>query len=87
MVDITHDWDDENYETSVTQAFEEYCIACYGVQQLSPVQAQETKQAFLSGIHWLASRDSYCPEELQLALRNILKTHNSFLSQSGNRID
>lgn len=72
MVDITHDWDEENYVDSLNAAYDEYKKACYGDSKLNPTQEKETKQAFLSGVHWLATRDSYCPDDLEKALREIL---------------
>jgi hypothetical protein len=82
MVDITHDWDEENYVKSLKDAYDKYRRACYGVRNLPPEQVRETKQAFLSGVHWLATRDSYDPVELQDALRRILGEHNPFINQS-----
>jgi hypothetical protein len=82
MVGITHDWDEENYIKSLKDAYDKYRRACYGVCDLPPEQVRETKQAFLSGVHWLATRDSYDPVELQDALRRILGEHNPFINQS-----
>lgn len=79
MFDITHDWDDEDYVKSLNDGYDEYRKACYGDCELSPVQVRETKQAFLSGIHWLVSRESYCPEDLEAALRKILGEQNPFI--------
>jgi hypothetical protein len=82
MVDITHDWDEEDYVKSLNDGYEEYRKACYGVCDLPPAQIRETKQAFLSGIHWLATRESYCPDDLETALRKILGEHNPFIKLS-----
>ena len=76
MVEITHDWDEEDYVKSLNDGFETYRKACYGDSVLHPTQARETKQAFLSGIHWLATRESYCPDDLEKALREILGENN-----------
>jgi hypothetical protein len=76
MVDITHDWDDEDYEKSLDEAYDEYRKACYGDGPIPQAQYDETKQAFLSGIHWVTNRDSYCPDELARALRSILHRKN-----------
>jgi hypothetical protein len=81
MVDITHDWDEEDYIKSLNDGYEEYRKACYGVCDLPPSQVRETKQAFLSGIHWLSNRESYCPDDLEAALRKILGEHNPFIAQ------
>ena len=70
---ITHDWDEEDYETTLREAFAKYRLACYGTAKLNPVQLYEVRQAFLSGIHWLNTRDSYCPDDLTKALRAFLK--------------
>lgn len=72
MIEITHDWDDEDYSESLSNAFAEYRKACYGDSVLSEIQIKEVRQAFLSGIHWLNTRDSYCPDVLEMALRNEL---------------
>lgn len=72
MVDITHDWDNEDYVKTLEDAFADYRRACYGDQVLPARQTQEVKQAFLSGIHWLATRESYCPDDLETALRKVL---------------
>jgi len=84
MVDITHDWDDEDYVKSLNDGYNRYCKACYGDFDLHPSQKAETKQAFLSGIHWLATRESYCPDDLESALRKILGEHNPFIKQAAN---
>ena len=34
-------------------AFAEYRKACYGDSELHPMQKNEVRQAFFSGIHWL----------------------------------
>lgn len=49
--------------------------------QLPRGPLRETKQAFLSGIHWLATSDSYDPDEIQRALRSILSADNPFISR------
>jgi len=72
MVDITHDWDEEDYVKTLNDAYDDYKTACYGVCDLPTGQVRETQQAFLSGIHWLATRESYCPGDLDAALRKIL---------------
>jgi len=82
MVEITHDWDDEDYVKSLKSAYHEYRKACYGVCDLPPAQVRETMQAFLSGVHWLLTRDSYDPVEMQDSLRRILGEHNPFINQS-----
>lgn len=79
MIEITHDWDRENYVHSLNHAWDQYRKACYGVRELPQMQIRETKQAFLSGIHWLATRESYCPDDIESALRAILGEHNSFI--------
>ena len=76
---VTHDWDEEDYVKSLDAAFEEYRKACYGSRILPDVQLQETKQAFLSGVHWLSTRDNYCPDEITAALREILGRHNPII--------
>jgi hypothetical protein len=81
MADVTHDWDEEDYVESLNEGYKEYKKACYGVCDLPPAQVRETKQAFLSGIHWLSTRESYCPDELERALRKILGEHNPFIKQ------
>lgn len=78
--EITHDWDEEDYATSVNDAYDEYRKACYGDFRLQLHQLRETKQAFLSGIHWLAARDDYSPNELQAAIRQILGENNPFIN-------
>lgn len=82
MVDITHDWDDEDYVKTLKAAYHDYRKACYGVAPLPPAQVRETMQAFLSGVHWLATRESYCPDDLEAALRKILGQHNPFINES-----
>jgi len=72
MVDITHDWDEEDYGRTLDEAFDEYRKWCYGDQELSSSQLHETRQAFLCGIHWLNTRESYAPDDLETALRKIL---------------
>jgi hypothetical protein len=72
MVTVNHDWDEENYVDTLNEAFDEYRKACYGGKPLPPTQVKEIHQAFLSGIHWLNTRESYDPEELEVALRDIL---------------
>lgn len=72
-IEINHDWDDEDYVTTLNDAYEAYRSACYGAGGISSAQARETKQAFLSGIHWLNTRESYCPDDLESALRTILR--------------
>ena len=79
MIEITHDWDDEDYVKSLSDGYDEYRKACYGDCELPPAQVRETKQAFLSGVHWLASRESYCPDDLETALRKILSEHNELI--------
>lgn len=71
-IEINHDWDNENYMKSLEDAYDQYRKACYGDRPLSSAQIQETKQAFLSGIHWLATRDSWCPDDLEATLRKVL---------------
>lgn len=80
-MNVSHDWDQEDYVKSLTDGYDEYRKACYGVCDLHPTQARETKQAFLSGIHWLATRDSYCPDEIIFALRKILGKDNPFINK------
>ena len=83
MVDITNDWDDEDYVKTLKAAYHDYRKACYGECDLPPAQVRETMQAFLSGVHWLATRESYCPEDsLEAALRKILGEHNPFINRS-----
>lgn len=82
MVEVTHDWDEEDYVRSLDIAFEEYRMACYGAFNLPPTQLRETRQAFLSGIHWLANRSDYCPDDLEAALRQILGEHNPFIKSA-----
>ena len=82
MADVTHDWDEEDYVKSMTDGYEEYRKACYGVSPLPPAQVRETKQAFLSGIHWLNTRESYDPTDIERGLRKILGQHNPFINSS-----
>ncbi len=81
MVEITHDWDDEDYAKTLEDAFASYRMACYGEQSLPPQQVQEVKQAFLSGIHWLATRESYCPDDLETALRKVIGRFNPLVKR------
>ena len=81
MVDITHDYE-EDYVKTLKAAYHEYRKACYGECDLPPAQVRETMQAFLSGVHWLATRESYCPDDLEAALRKILGQHNPFINES-----
>ena len=79
MIEVTHDWGDEDYVKTLKAAYHEYRKSCYGACDLPPAQVRETMQAFLSGIHWLNSRDSYAPREIETALRKILGEHNPFI--------
>lgn len=83
MVTIKHDWDDEDYVKTLQTAYAEYRKACYGVCDLPPAQIHETKQAFMSGMLWLSTRDSYCPDDIQDALRTILGKDNPFIKRTG----
>ena len=80
MVDVTHDWDDEDYVKTLEDAFAEYRRACYGEHPLPSQQVQEVKQAFMSGIRWLGTRESYCPDDLETALRKVIGQFNSFVN-------
>jgi hypothetical protein len=73
MPEVTHDWDDENYTETLNTAFAEYRNACYGSATLNEVQEREVKQAFFSGVHWLNSCESYCPDDLNQALHAVCK--------------
>lgn len=79
-MDITHDWDKEDYVKTLDAAYEEYREACYGNTPMPTEQIRETKQAFLSGIHWLSNRESYDPDEIERALRKILARHNPLMN-------
>lgn len=70
---INHDWDDENYDLTLNDAFDEYLKFCYpqGLDEQS-IQYKEVRQAFFSGIHWLNCRDSYDPLCLLISLRKLL---------------
>ncbi len=73
MPEITHDWDDEDYEKTLNDAYDDYRKACYSnMPDIPAIQIMETKQAFLSGIHWLLNRESYCPDDMQVAIRKIV---------------
>lgn len=69
--EVTHNWDDENYIETLNTAFDEYRQACYGDRNLPDVQLKEVRQAFFSGIHWLNTRESYDPDELEQGLRAV----------------
>lgn len=69
---ITHDWDTSDTAKELEEAFFEYRMACYGDATLDATQLKEVRQAFLSGIHWLNSRDDYCPADNARALRELL---------------
>lgn len=72
MVDINHDWDESDTKADLEAAFLKYMKACYGGQMVNLIQIREVRQAFLSGIHWLNTKDDYCPTELEQALRELL---------------
>lgn len=78
---VNHEWDEEDLAKSMEAAFQEYRRACYGDCELPPAQVRETKQAFMSGIHWLNSRESYDPADVESGLRAILGKHNPFINQ------
>jgi len=63
--------DIKKYELILASALAGYRIACYGGQSLMPEQEDCMAQAFLSGIHWLNSRNSV-DEKLESALQKIL---------------
>lgn len=71
-MEITHDWDESDPEEMLQTAFTAYHLACYGTRRLSDIQHKEVRQAFLSGIHWLNTQDSYDPVEIEQALRKLL---------------
>lgn len=79
MVHIEHNWDEEDYEKTLEQAWQEYRYACYGNAVLPPEQVRETKQAFFSGIHWLNCRDNYAPSDLEQGLRKQLSENNPYI--------
>ena len=72
MVQINHDWDDEDYQETLESAFSGYIKAAYGTAHLNEIQYKEVRQAFFSGIHWLCGRDSYDPYEIQSVLARML---------------
>ena len=72
MVDVTHNWDEENYTQTLEDAYTVFKTACYGAAILNPVQSAEVRRAFLFGIHWMNTRDNYCPDEIERALRGLL---------------
>lgn len=74
MVHVSHDWDDTDYVAMLSAALTEYLRACYDGQSISVTQLSEISQAFLSGIHWLNTRDDWCPDDLTKALRELLRT-------------
>lgn len=75
MIQIFHDFDDENYKETLESAFEKYMNAAYGnaeEREISEIQYGEVRLAFFSGVHWLCGRDSYDPYEIQSVLRTML---------------
>ena len=82
MIEITHDWDEEDYAATMEAAYDAYRKACYGDTDLPPEQIRETKQAFLSGIHWLNTRDNYDPTDIERGLRQILSKDNPFIRRN-----
>ncbi len=72
QMEINHDWDNEDYRKTLESAWADYRRACYGANDLPWQQTREVKQAFLSGIAWLASRDDYCPNDVQIAVRAMI---------------
>lgn len=73
MVSVNHDWDEPSPKEELESAFRDYFLSCYAGQTISRVQQQEVRQAFLSGVHWLAGRESYDPDEIQAALKSLLR--------------
>lgn len=74
MVQIKHDWDEGH---DLEAAFGEYRKACYGSRTLNHIQNREIRQAFLSGIHWLNTQESYAPDEIEVELRKLLNQDSS----------
>lgn len=70
-IEITHDWDDEDYNKTLEEAFAVYRTACYGNADLHPTQLREVRQAFFSGMHYLNTRLDWCPDILEHALRDL----------------
>lgn len=63
---------DKACELELKQAWEVYRQACYGNAKLPERQLKEVRQAFLSGIHWLNSKENYDPDENLRVLRSLL---------------
>jgi hypothetical protein len=70
-VGVRHDWDEEDYRSTLEQAFTEYYSACYPEGTIEQ-QRVEVRQAFLSGIVWLCHRDNYDPDELIASISAML---------------
>lgn len=61
-----------SYAEAIADGYEEYRKACYGDQELLAAQLAETRQAFLSGIHWLASQLRGDMSHMQQAVRGLV---------------
>lgn len=76
MTKQTSDWRHVANRDALCNACDDYLQACYGSTMLPLAQVRETRQAFLSGVHWLNTLDEYEPDAVERALRDILGADN-----------